>query len=65
VNEVMKFADAIKLDANAIDAKVKDMRKELFNLRMQKTTSGLEKPHTQKVIKKNIAKLMTAKIQIK
>lgn len=63
--EIMKFTDAKNLDAKAIDQKVQDMRREIFNLKMQKSTSGLEKPHALKVLKKNIAKLMTAKGQLK
>lgn len=62
--EIMKYADAKALDAKAIDAKVIEMRKEIFMLKMEKTTSGMEKPHNLKVLKKNIAKLMTAKGQL-
>jgi large subunit ribosomal protein L29 len=63
--DMMKFADAKSLDAKAIEAKVQEMRKEIFMLNMEKTTSGLEKPHKLKVLKKNIARLMTAKGQLK
>lgn len=59
--EVIKYKDIKDLDAKTIDAKISDIRKELFNQNMQKTTSGIEKPHTLKVLKKNIAKLLTAK----
>lgn len=59
--EVMKFADLKNMDSAAIDTKVAEIRRELFNLKMEKATSGLEKPHRIKVLKKNIAKLITAK----
>lgn len=59
--EVMKYADLKNLDAAAIDTKVSEIKREIFNLKMEKATSGLEKPHRLKVLKKNIAKLLTAK----
>jgi large subunit ribosomal protein L29 len=59
--EVMKFTDLKKMDAKAIDAKVSEIKREIFNMKMEKATSGLEKPHKLKVQKKNIAKLLTAK----
>lgn len=59
--EVMKYAEVKDLDAAAIDSKVSEMRREIFNMRMEKATAGLEKPHKLKVLKKNIARLLTAK----
>ena len=59
--EVMKYAEVKDLDAAAIDTKVSEMRREIFNMKMEKATSGLEKPHNLKVLKKNIARLLTAK----
>jgi large subunit ribosomal protein L29 len=59
--EVINFKDIKDLDAAAIDAKVSDAKRQIFQLKMEKATSGLEKPHTLKVLKKNIAKLLTAK----
>ena len=50
-------------DAKAIDAKVGEIRIQLFEMRMQKAAAGYEKPHHFKVAKKNIAKLLTAKTQ--
>ena len=32
-------------DAKAIDAKVSEVRKQLFEMRMQKSAAGYEKPH--------------------
>lgn len=50
-----------KLDIARIDAKIGDLRKELFGLKITKATSGLEKPHQVKVLRQNIARLMTEK----
>jgi large subunit ribosomal protein L29 len=57
----MKVSDMKALDAKQIDSKVKELRVELFNLRMQKSASGVEKPHRFKEIKKDIARLLTVK----
>lgn len=59
--EKMKYSDAKALDAKSIDEKVSSTRKQLFELRMQQKTSGIEKPHVKKVLKKNIARMLTAK----
>jgi len=59
--DVMKFEEVKGLDGATIDAKVSEAKRDLFKLKMEKATSGLEKPHQIKVIKKNIAKLLTAK----
>lgn len=59
--DMMKYADVKEMDVASIDAKVSELRREIFNLKMEKATSGLEKPHRLRNIKKNISKLMTAK----
>lgn len=59
--QTLKFEDIKSWDAKQVDAKVSELRKELFNMKMQKTTSGIEKPHLIKIAKKNIARLLTAK----
>ena len=58
--ENLKMAEVNKWDAPALHSKVSDFKKELFNLKMQKVTSGVEKPHLYKVLKKNIARCLTA-----
>lgn len=57
----MKMSDIKGLDASGIDAKVEELRKEIFGLKMEASTTGLEKPHQIKVAKKTIARLLTAK----
>lgn len=50
-------------DAKTIDTKVGEVRRQLFEMRMQKTAAGYDKPHHFKVGKINIARLLTAKNQ--
>lgn len=58
----LKIDDVKTWDEKAITSKVGELRAELFNLRMQKAATGtVEKPHTIKIIKKNIARLLTVK----
>lgn len=59
--ESIKFEDMGKMDDLAIERKVSDIRTEMFNLRMQKAATGMEKPHLLKIGKKNIARLLTVK----
>lgn len=59
--ETLKYEEVKGWDAKQIDAKVAEIKTELFNIRMQKVASGVDKPHLLKVGKKNIAKLLTAK----
>ena len=50
-----------KMDEQAVDRKLSELRLDLFKMKMQKTTSGIEKPHLMKEAKKNIARLLTVK----
>jgi large subunit ribosomal protein L29 len=53
--------DIKKLDDKALERKVAELRLDVFQMKMQKTTSGIEKPHLIKEAKKNIARLLTVK----
>ena len=53
--------DIQTMDAKAIDAKVHELRQEIFQMRMQAGAFNLEKPHQLQVAKKNIARLLNAK----
>ena len=59
----INYGDVKGLDSKSIDSQVSEIRRELFDLKMQFAVSGAEKPHRIKVLKKNIAKLLTAKNQ--
>lgn len=49
-----------KLDSKAIETKIAELRKEQFDLRLQKNTTSLEKPHLLKSLKRDVARLKTA-----
>ncbi len=59
--DVLNIKEIQGWDAAKIDAKVADTRKQIFNLKMQQSASGMEKPHQLKIMKKNIARLLTVK----
>ncbi|PIP90634.1 MAG: 50S ribosomal protein L29 [Bdellovibrionales bacterium CG12_big_fil_rev_8_21_14_0_65_38_15] len=59
--DVLKTEEIKNWDASKIDAKVVDLRKQIFGLRMQQSAAGMEKPHQLKILKKNIARLLTIK----
>ncbi len=56
---MLKMSEIVKLESNMIGNKVGELRKELFSFRMQKVTSGVEKPHKIRTAKKNIARMLT------
>ena len=57
---MLKYSDVKDLDQRTIETKVSEKRREIFNLKMQKHTSGLERSHELKNAKKEVAKLLTA-----
>lgn len=57
---MLKMSEVNKMDTASINAKVNELRKELFELKLQKSTTNVEKPHLLKTIKKDIARLFTA-----
>ena len=57
---MLKMSEVKKLDSAAINAKVSELRKELFDMRLQKATTNLEKSHLLKARKRDIARLLTA-----
>jgi len=60
---MLKVQEILKLDDKAIDAKIAACRKELFAIRIQLSTSGVEKPHRLNELKKDVARLLTVKTQ--
>ena len=61
MTEILKYADIKDWDGERLDARTAQFRLELFKTRMQKASEGMNKPHVQKVLKKNVARLLTAK----
>ncbi|HOJ93070.1 MAG TPA: 50S ribosomal protein L29 [Dictyoglomaceae bacterium] len=42
-----------------LQEELKNLRAELFNLRVQQTTGGLTNPHRIKMVRKDIARVLT------
>jgi large subunit ribosomal protein L29 len=55
----MKAADVKEMSAADLEAKLKESRVELFNLRFQHATGQLDNPGKIGVVKKDIARLHT------
>lgn len=61
---MLKMSEVKTWDEKQLDTKVSEFKRKLFDLRMQKSAAGVEKPHLFKVLKKDIARLLTAKSQL-
>ena len=55
----MKAAELKKMSAEELNAKLKELKGELFNLRFQHATGQLENPTRIKDVKKSIARIKT------
>ena len=55
----MKTIDIRKMSAEELNAKLKELKSELFNLRFQHAINQLENPHRIADVKKDIARVMT------
>ena len=55
----MKTNDIRKMSAEELNAKLKELKGELFNLRFQHAINQLENPHRIADVKKDIARVMT------
>ncbi len=62
---MIDFNEVKKMSNDEIQRKVNQIREDLFKVKMQKATSGAEKPHLLREYKKDIAKLLTAMNQNK
>ncbi|MBO5938372.1 MAG: 50S ribosomal protein L29 [Clostridia bacterium] len=55
-----KFTEDLrKLSADELNAKLKELKEELFNLRFQHAINQLDNPQKIVEVKKNIARVMT------
>lgn len=59
----MKFAELKDLTLPELSARSNDLRRELFNLRLQKASAQLEKPARLRTLRKDIARVETALTQ--
>jgi large subunit ribosomal protein L29 len=55
----MKMNEIKDLTAVELTAKARELRHELFNLRLQKATSQLEKPARLRAIRRDVARIET------
>lgn len=55
----MKASKLRELSDNELSARLRDTRKELFNLRFQHATGQLDNPHKLNVTRREIARLLT------
>ena len=55
----MKAIEIRKMSAEELEAKLKELKSELFNLRFQHAINQLENPHRIADVKKDIARVMT------
>jgi large subunit ribosomal protein L29 len=58
---MLKTSEISKMSNKEIGEKVSSLKAELFNKKFNKFTTGNEKPHLVKVLKKDIARLLTVK----
>ncbi len=58
---MLKSSEISNLSAKEINEKVATLKLELFNTKFNKHTTGVEKQHKLKEIKKDIARLLTVK----
>ena len=55
----MKAAELKNMSAEELNAKLKELKGELFNLRFQHAINQLENPHKISEVKHDIARVMT------
>ena len=55
----MKMSEVDELTEVELETKGRDLRVELFNLRIQKTTAQLEKPHRVRQLRRDVARMET------
>jgi large subunit ribosomal protein L29 len=58
---MLKTSEISKLSVKEINEKVASLKNELFNKKFNKFTTGTEKSHLVKELKKDIARLLTVK----
>jgi large subunit ribosomal protein L29 len=61
----MKMTEIKDLSAQELTAKSRDLRQEIFNLRLQQASSQLEKPGQLRVLRRDVARLETRISQLR
>ncbi len=55
----MKINDIRKLSSDELNKKIIKSKEELFNKRMQQASGNLEKPAELRILRKDVAKMLT------
>ena len=55
----MKASELRKMNPKELNAKLKDLKQELFNLRFQHAINQLDNPHKIADVKRDIARVLT------
>jgi large subunit ribosomal protein L29 len=58
---MLKNSEFSKLSVKELTEKVSSLKSELFTKKFTKFTTGTDKPHVVKALKKDIARLLTLK----
>jgi large subunit ribosomal protein L29 len=61
----MKMSEIKDLNAQELKARGRDLRQEIFNLRLQQASSQLEKPARLRELRRDIARLETRMSQLR
>ena len=61
----MKAAELRTMSVDALEAKLKDLKTELFNLRFQHAINQLDNPHKMTEVKHDIARVLTVLQEMK
>ena len=61
----MKMTELKDLTITELTAKGRDLRQELFNLRLQKASSQLEKPARLRLLRRDIARIESQMSQVR
>ena len=60
----MKMSELKDLTLTELAAKGRDLRQEMFNMRLQQASSQLEKPARLRTLRRDIARIETPKSQL-
>lgn len=61
----MKFSEMKDMTAVELAAKSRDLRQEIFNLRLQQASAQLEKPARLRTLRRDIARIETRASQLR
>jgi len=56
---MLKYSEIEKWSQKELVLKSAELKKELFFFKLQKATSGVDKPHKKKDLKKSVARILT------